>query len=1001
MADLSGRTLGEFRLRALIGEGGYGQVYLAEQPALEREVVVKVLREERGSPDARERFLREARLAAQLRHPYAAQVYESGAADGGSLLWIAMEHVQGVSLADWLDKHGRMPPERFVPFFDHVCQVVQAMHDRGIVHRDLKPSNIMVVECGDRLTPKLLDLGIARGSWRRRSELAPETDDDPGERREADADVAADGEHDTDRDGDTDPFGARTERLPVRPRRAGRRGRCYDSEERRRLTPPDATLGSRAYMAPEMFGGADGAGPEADVYALGVVAYEALSGHLPLTADDTRAYVALHREDAPVPGLGDDLPPALDRAVRGALQRHGQARTRSALDLADDLWRALRTSRREQLRTSAQQWSDDRRPRGLLWGADVLEDTLRSVPPDALSELECSFVAESQRRIRRMRWARRALVVATVMTALATIAHHLVMRADAAEELANQAEVEEGRQAVLHDSLAEARLHLAEAYQRGDHSPATVFMLARALQPLQAEHARFAAVFGHIWSVALSSDGRQIVTADDGAAQVWDAQTHERRFTLPHGDKVYDARYSADRGRLVTACGDGTVRIWDAATGTLVRALKRRRADGKSSRYFLATFSPDSKLVAAIDTTGAVAHVWDAESGAPLAELRDEAADFPAIAFSADSRWLATSGGDEARVFDTHTWTQVFTVPGPRIRTLTFDPTTPRLATGSAIGAAAIWEIPSGARAQHLREVGAPVRAVAFSPDSKIVATGGGDGAVQFWDARSGTLRSQVDAIRGKVLSIEFDSTSERVVVAGDGGAAVVAETVGVPVVALDAPPAVVRAAHFDPTSRQVVSADWDGTARLWDATAPYRCWGAPPVADSCGLAVSLEPDRRFLAVGCKDRPTRVWDTAHDQLLAELPSVTTVAGDFASAIPAVSGAGDRAAIARGDAVEVYELPSGRLARTIRHPAAVDTVAFASAGHDLVSGATDGSLLVTRDGRDPIALPTSPVESTLRASSRTAGSWRPTCAAGSESTTPTAARWSRTSICLAA
>jgi serine/threonine protein kinase len=223
--DLSGRTLGEFNLRELIGEGGYGTVYLAEQPALEREVVVKVLREDRGSPEARERFLREARLAAQLRHPYAAQVYASGAADGGSLLWIAMERVQGVSLADWLQQHGRMPPERFVPFFDHVCQVVHAAHDKGIVHRDLKPSNIMVVECGDRLTPKLLDLGIARGSWRRRSELAPDADD---------VSDRIDGDHDTDRDGDTNPFGARTDRLPVRPRRAGRRGRCYDSEERRR-----------------------------------------------------------------------------------------------------------------------------------------------------------------------------------------------------------------------------------------------------------------------------------------------------------------------------------------------------------------------------------------------------------------------------------------------------------------------------------------------------------------------------------------------------------------------------------------------------------------------------------------------------------------------------------------------------------------------------------------------------------------------------------------------
>jgi WD40 repeat protein len=712
-------------------------------------------------------------------------------------------------------------------------------------------------------------------------------------------------------------------------------------------------------MAPEMFGGADGAQPEADVYALGVVAYQALTGRLPLAADSTRAYVELHRDHAPVPELGDDLPPALDRAVRRALQRHGQARTHSALALADDLKTALRTSRREQLRTSAQQWEDTRRSPGLLWDADLVDETVRTVPAEAIGPLESSFLRDSQRRIRRARSLRRVLVALAVMIPLATIAHHLVMRAVAAEELANQAEVEEGRQALLHDSLLEAQLHLTEAYQRGDRSPATLFMLARALQPLQAERARFAAAAGHMWSVAFSSDGRQVVTADDGAAQIWDAQTHERRFTLPHGDKVYDARYSADRARLVTACGDGTVRIWDAATGTLVRALKRRRADGKSSRYFIASFSPDDKLVAAIDTTGAVTHVWDAKSGAPLAELRDEAADFPAIAFSADSRWLATSGGDEARVFDTRTWTVALTVPGPRIRTLTFDPADSRLATGSASGDAAIWEIPSGARAQHLREVGAPVRAVAFSPDGKIVATGGGDGAVQFWDARSGTLRSQVDAIHGKVLSIEFDSTSERVVAAGDGGAAVVAETIGVPVVVLDAPPAVVRAAHFDPTSHQVVSADWDGAAYMWDATPLYRRWGAPPVADSCGLAVSLEPDRRFLAVGCRDRPTRIWDTAHDQLLAELPSVTTVAGDFASAFPAVSAVGDRAAIARGDAVEVYELPSGRLARVIKHPAAVDTVAFASAGHDLVSGAIDGSLLVTRDGHDPIVLPTSP------------------------------------------
>lgn len=95
--DLSGRTLGEYILREQIGEGGYAAVYRGEQPFLERNVAIKVLHEERLDDDSRERFLREARLASQLNHPYAAQVFASGVEDQGSLLWIAMELVHGVA----------------------------------------------------------------------------------------------------------------------------------------------------------------------------------------------------------------------------------------------------------------------------------------------------------------------------------------------------------------------------------------------------------------------------------------------------------------------------------------------------------------------------------------------------------------------------------------------------------------------------------------------------------------------------------------------------------------------------------------------------------------------------------------------------------------------------------------------------------------------------------------------------------------------------------------
>jgi len=129
-------------------------------------------------------------------------------------------------------------------------------------------------------------------------------------------------------------------------------------------------------------------------------------------------------------------------------------------------------------------------------------------------------------------------------------------------------------------------------------------------------------------------------------------------------------------------------------------------------------------------------------------------------------------------------------------------------------------------------------------------------------------------------------------------------------------------------------------------------------MSDNCGVVTGAEPDRRFIAVGCGDHGTRIWDTSRDQLLAELPSVSQVAGDFISAFPAVSSAGDRAAIARGNVVEVYELPGKRLLHAITHTAPVNVVAFARTGRDIVSGAVDGSLLVTRDNGAQLALPRS-------------------------------------------
>ena len=954
--DLCGRTLGEFVLRERIGYGGSSTVYRSEDLRLRREVVVKVLNQELQDHDeSLQRFVREAQLSSQLDHPYAAHVYTFGVEEQGRISWIAMELVNGITFKRWLAMHGRMPLEKLVPFVDRIALAVQAAHDRRIVHRDIKPSNVMVIESAGELIPKLLDFGIAKvyqeavrpirdiggsepGATAAATDVPPQRDGTPGSGTPATSPAAS---------------GILTTPEP--------------------LTPWGVRMGSPAYMAPEQWRNAGAVGPAADIYSLGIVVYEALTGDPPFVADTDDDYYRRHMYD-PVRQV---FAPGLDPILQRALAKEPHDRHRTVLELASELRAALEASQREQVRSAAQRWKDQGRPRGLLWGGDVLANVEDEVVPEELSEPESSFIADSRRQVRRFRWSWGAHVLSAAAVAAAGLAYwsvaHSRMAAQRAQHetqlaqeearatqrvkdaIITRGELDQGGAALLHGE-PEAQVHLGRAYHRGDHSPSTMFVYARALQPKLAELARFPSLSGRMWSAAFSPDGRQIVTTDDQGAQVWDAQTYRLLFKLPHGDAVYQAVYSTDGTRLVTAGGDGAVRIWDAASGALVRELRRGSA---RPRYSDVTTSADGKLVAAVDSKGEVADVWDAATGAPIAEIRNDASEYPAVAFSADGRWLATTGGNDVHVFDTRTRRHAITIRGPRIHSLAFDPSSPRLLTGAATGDAAIWAIPSGARIRHLRDVGEPVEAVAFSPDGQLVVAASRDGAEYVWQTGSWELRSQFNPRHSKILAVEFDRTSKLVLAAGTDGTVVVADAaLGMPVTVLEGPQNVVLVAHFDPSSRRVVGASKDGTARVWDATPPYRRWNSPPVSDDCGIGPSAEPDRRFIAVGCRDLPTRVWDTSHDQLLAELPSVSHVDGDFTSAFPAVSSAGDRAAIARGHTVEVYELPGGRLLRTIAHGAPVNAVAFASAGRDLISGSIDGTLLVTRDNGATLALPTS-------------------------------------------
>jgi serine/threonine-protein kinase len=311
---MRGRQLGDFVLRECIGEGAFAAVYRCEQPLLGREAVIKVLHHRlRNSEVVFQRFMREARLASRLDHPYAAHVYAFGVEADDGLAWIAMELVHGTSLARWLGERDTMPLDMLVAFFEQVAEIVQNAHDHGIVHRDLKPSNVMIIEYAGKIFPKLLDFGIAK--------LVDDA---------ANAGIATSEFSPPTHPGAMIPRGLVTgefdDTLSPSPMGSG------DIQ----LTQANATLGSPPYMSPEQWCDPLSVGPRSDLYALGVMAYEALTGRQPFIGP-TIAAIGEQHCNAEVPSVGEPYPPALDRVFQRALAKLPEDRPASAIDFAREL----------------------------------------------------------------------------------------------------------------------------------------------------------------------------------------------------------------------------------------------------------------------------------------------------------------------------------------------------------------------------------------------------------------------------------------------------------------------------------------------------------------------------------------------------------------------------------------------------------------------------------------------------------------------------------------